>query len=124
MRIVIKETGEEKCLSLTDPQTGCDLVDDFIGNTGAIGYPGQHDACINIWFDPETEAFFTDSENFIWWENVVSEMQEFENKKYDLTQKYGIDAVYDAIGDSMLCDIEHQASNGLTALRDAFPADF
>lgn len=124
MRIIIKETGEEKCLSLIDHQTGCDWVADFIGNTGAIGYPGQNDASINIWFDPETEAFFADSENFTWWENVVSEMQEFENKKYDLAHKYGIDAVHDAIGDSMLCDIEYQASNGLTALRDAFPDDF
>ena len=62
--------------------------------------------------------------NFDWWKNVVSEMQEFENKKFCLEQKYGCDAVWHAIGDNMLCDIEFQASNGMDALRSAFPDEF
>lgn len=122
MRIIISETGEEKYLSLIDPKNGCDWVCDFIGNAGGLGCTGDNTYTL---FVPDGDgAYITDAGNFDWWENVVSEMQEFENKKFCLEQKYGCDAVCDALGDSMQCDIEFQASNGMAALRSAFPDDF
>ena len=122
MKIIINETKDKKELFLIDPQTGCDWVCDFIGNAGGIGCTGDNTYTL---FVPDGDgAYITDAGNFDGWENVVSEMQEFENKKFCLEQKYGCDSVWHAIGDNMLCDIEFQASNGMAALRTAFPDDF
>ena len=121
--IVDKNVFEE--LELIDPKTGIDWVCDFIGNSGAIA---DNECCKNttsyIVWDDEKGAYLIDSENFEWWENIVAEMQLFELKKYKIEKKYCCADVIDAIGDSMMCDLEFQAKNGMEALKAEFPDEF
>lgn len=125
MRIVIKETGEEKCLSLIDPKNNMDWADDLIGNYGELGRldnPDDRDRAF-LW-DKNIDAYICERENFDWWANVIAQYQEFDFACYDLAKKYGRDAVDDALGDELACDLEDQPARGLAALRDAFPDDF
>ena len=122
MEVIIKETGAREKLSLIDPKTGTDWASDFVGNAGGLGCTG--DGTYTLFVPDGNGAYITDAGNFSWWEATVGEMQKFENKKFCLEQKYGSDAVWAAIGDSMSCDIEYQALNGMAALRAAFPGDF
>ena len=116
MRFYITDKNVYEELELIDPKTGIDWICDFIGNSGAVGD--------YIKYDDEKGAYLIDSENFEWWKNVVAEMQLFELMSYKIEKVYGYDAVCDAIGDSMLCDLEFQARNGMEALRTEFPDYF
>ena len=125
MKFYIVDKNDYEELELIDPKSGCSWICDFIGNSGAIA---DNKCCKNatsyIVWDDEKDAYLIDSENFEWWENVVAEMQQFELMKYKLEKVYGDDAVYDAIGDSMACDLEFQARNGMEALKAEFPDYF
>ena len=125
MRFYITDKNVFDELELIDPKTGIDWVCDFIGNSGAIA---DDECCKNatsyIVPDDEKDAYLIDSENFEWWKNVVEEMQQFELMSYKIEKVYGYDAVCDAIGDSMACDLEFQARNGMEALKAEFPDYF
>lgn len=125
MKFYITDKNVYEELELIDPKYGIDWISDFIGNSGAIA---DNKCCKNatsyIVWDDEKDAYLIDSENFEWWKNVVAEMQQFELISYKIEKVYGYDAVCDAIGDSMACDLEFQAKNGMEALKAEFPDYF
>lgn len=90
MEIVIKETGAVETLLLIDSKTGCDWFNDLVGN-----HDGYND-------DPEygfaeekdedgldTGRFVTSQENFDWWENIVSQMDDLERRIENLRMEFG-----------------------------------
>lgn len=89
MEILIKETGAVETLLLIDSKTGCNWFNDLIGN-----HDGYND-------DPEygfakekdedgldTGRFVTSQENFEWWQNIVTEMNDLERRIVNLKQEF------------------------------------
>lgn len=125
MKFYITDKNVYEELELIDPKFGIDWIADFIGNSGAIADNKCHkNATSYIVWDDEKDAYLIDSDNFEWWKNMVDEMQEFELISYKIEKVYGYDAVCDAIRDSMACDLEYQARNGIEALKAEFPDYF
>lgn len=116
MKIIIKETNEVKELSIIDPNSGVDYIDDFIGNTGALN-DGQF-----LWDDEDdaADAYICDQETFDWWDKVVSDNQALEDRIHALQQEHGYDAVHDAVMDSYANDLEDHADCVNQALDEAF----
>ena len=89
MEIVIKETGEVETLLLIDSKTGCDWFNDLVGNHDGFnddpeyGFAKEKD---EDGFD--TGRFVTSQENFKWWENIVSEMDELEKRIVNLSEEF------------------------------------
>ncbi len=102
MEIRIKETNEIVELEIIDPKTNLDFIADFIGNTGSL-HDGQFE------YDEDTEIYTTTQENYDWWETVVTDNQELENRLFELRQEHGNEAVHNAIGESGNCDLEKLA---------------
>ena len=102
MKIIIRETGKEKELSIID-NSGCDYIIDFVGNTGALG-----DQFI---FDDDLDAWVCDQETFDWWDTVVSDNQDLEDRLAELRQEHGSDAVEQVIYDAGSVDIGDHAAN-------------
>lgn len=109
MNIFIKETSQTETLSIVCPKSGVDYTADFIGNGGGF-LDGQ------LAWDDERSACVCDQETFDWWDKVVSDNQELENRIFDLVQKHGFDAVYAVVNESSSVDLEDLAkavNNGL-----------
>lgn len=107
-QIKIVDTGETLTLELLD-DNGIDWSADFIG--------GQIPRSLR------NNMYQTNKETYCWWRDVLAEREVFEKRYRALCQKHGWEKVIDAIGDSMECDVEDQASCGNAALDKAFGAD-
>ena len=81
MKIVIRETGERKTLSLIDPATGVDWVQDLIGNSGAIGD--------YIHYDDEADAYVMSQGDYEWWEEYIRLAQRDDDELRRLRRIYG-----------------------------------
>ena len=90
MKVIIRETGEEKQLTLIDPRMQTDYAADVIG-------------AWNGWlcFDyDEAKGVHTCSQlAFDYWKNVLRKCEQLEARIQHLCQIYGSTAVYDAITD-------------------------
>lgn len=88
MKILVNNQVET--LSLIDPNTGCDWVNDFIGNAGGFNQ--------FVWND-ELDVFICTEEDFYWWKNIIEQQQSLSEKIYSYSKKYGYDAVMNVIND-------------------------
>ncbi|MBE0436924.1 MAG: hypothetical protein IBX56_14100 [Methylomicrobium sp.] len=113
MNIVINETSATETLSIIDPNTGIDYIQDFIGNTGALK-DGQ------FTYDDDQDAYLCDQETFNWWSAVVDANQTLENRIHTLVNEHGSEAVYDIINEAGNFDLEDHAANINQVLDDAF----
>jgi hypothetical protein len=84
MRVKIKETGEIVELSLIDPKTGCDCVEDFIGNAGAFNREFSV-------YDADNDCYIAYNDDVEWWQTVISVHDH-------------VASVIDAIGDPVIDD--------------------
>lgn len=112
MKVIIKETNKEETLEFIDPRTGIDWVTDFIGNYGALD-DGQFE------WDEELDAYLCDQETFDWWEKVVTDNEDLEDRIVCLTSIHG-DQVYAVLNDAGNVDLEDHARLMNTALDEAF----
>ena len=110
MKLYIKETGAIETLSIIDPNTSCDYIADFIGNTGAFERE----------FEKTDKADYTISQNdYFWWSKVVADNQALEYRIAELAEEYGYDCVMTALNHSH-CDLGDYALTAHTALDDEF----
>lgn len=113
MNIIISGiTPVNKTLSIIDPKTGIDYIQDFIGNTGAL-IDGQFN------YDDQ-DVYICDQNTFDWWCKVASDNQILENRIYELTKEHGSEAVYAVIYDAGTNDLEDHAAYVNQALDQAF----
>jgi hypothetical protein len=102
MKILIKETREVKTLSLISPKTNIDYVADFIGNHGGF--------CIDIFdYDDYHDIYHCDQDTFDWWEKVINNQQDLDNRILLLTDQFGYERVVEAINNAHDSDLEHHA---------------
>ncbi len=64
MKIKNTTTGKIESLSIIDPRTGLDWIQDFLGNNGA-----------DMTYNEETEVNEMDGENLEWWKNIIEKYQ-------------------------------------------------
>ena len=115
MKIIIRETNATKELSIIDPASGVNYIADFIGNTGAL-VDGQF-----VW-NEELDANVCDQGTFDWWDTVIDDNQDLEDRIHEMLKIYDQDAVYKVIGEKCNVDLEDYASV-INAALDDFEAE-
>ncbi|NCU27728.1 hypothetical protein EOM86_13600, partial [Candidatus Nomurabacteria bacterium] len=75
IEIRIVETDEVRTLSLIDPDSGVDFVQDFIGNNG--GFEGGI-------FTYNGDEYECSKDTFDWWEKVIDDQQKLVDRIQDL----------------------------------------
>ena len=98
MEIVIKETGVVETLLLIDNSTGCDCFNDLVGN-----HDGFND-------DPEcgfakekdedgfyTGRYITSKDNFEWWEDIVCQIDNVNNRIDNLKDEFEVARVDEVV---------------------------
>lgn len=113
MDITIKETGESKTLSIIDPRTGVNWVQDFIGNTGALN-DGQ------FRYDDETGSYECTQETYDWWVKVADEHETLSSRIEELAADYGREAVETVVLSVNANDLETEPAMINQALDEAF----
>lgn len=111
MDILNTETNEVTTLSLTDPKTNTDMLEDFA--------PIKEDA--NITYNKTTEQYEANSDTIDWWGNCLAEYQQLENKMYTIKTDGSEDAraALDAIlADALGCEFNNYAGHVLAAITD------
>lgn len=116
MNIIIKETGKEKSLSIIDPRTGVDFIQDFIGNHGAL-IDGQ------FVFDEDRDAWVCDQETYDWWVKVVNDNQALNDRIYELENELGSETVQNVVQGSDATDLEDHAAAVNQSLDEAFGSE-
>lgn len=114
MKCIIRESNARRELLITDPQTGIDYTEDFIGNAGDLD---------NFVWDYDLDAYMVSAEVYSWWARVLEDQQALEDRLYELRQKHGSDAVEAVIGDMPYVDLEDHAAVLHRMLDDAFEDD-
>lgn len=94
MKFIINETGEERELHYSRPGTSEDMVDDLIGNSGAVG-----DYIKAI---PGSDCYSISMENYQWWADYIEMAGRWEDQLDELRKLHGVEAVADAIAQSGL----------------------
>lgn len=89
MKFIIKETGEERELHFYRPKIIEDMVDELIGNSGAVG-----DYIAHI---PGADLYTISRENYQWWAEYLEMAGRWEDQLDELRARYGADAVTDVI---------------------------
>lgn len=90
MEIVIKETGAVETLLLIDSKTGCDWFNDLVGNHDGYNDDPEYGFAVELDEDGlETGRFVTSQENFDWWKDVVSQMDDLERRIENLRMEFG-----------------------------------
>lgn len=121
MKFIIKETGEERELHFYRPNVAEDMVDDLIGNSGAVG-----DYITHI---PGGD-YTISRENYKWWSEYLEMAGRWEDQLDELRARYGVDAVADVIvclGLELGPDYnqhEYEYANMIKAVRTALEADY
>lgn len=82
-RVRIKETGEEKELSIIDRNSGVDWVSDLIGNAGAT-IDGQ------FTWDNDEEVYHADRETYDWWARYIEDTEKTEDEIEALAEELDI----------------------------------
>lgn len=107
MEIIIKETGLIEELSIIDSKTGFDWICDLIGNHDGFGEDIDcqfvreldEDGC---W----TGRCITSQENFYWWDCVVTQIEEVEERIEKLKDEFGFERV-----ESVVCEANYGNSD-------------
>lgn len=97
MEIIITETGEKEELTLIDPKSGVNWINDLMGNHDAL--PDRNDEGYHL----------MDQENYDWWADLVTRYQAADNKYHDLLNSLtgdDYDALLDA-GQNINVDLEN-----------------
>jgi hypothetical protein len=113
MDIYIKDTKQNATLSLIDPGSGIDYVEDFVGNTGAL---------INGEFTyNDFNTYVCDQKTFDWWSYIIDITQSLDDRIDDLCDEYGSDTVNAVIESAEeYLEIDDQAASINKSLDDAF----
>lgn len=85
MNVMIKETSNYELLSMIDSETGINRAIDFIN---------EHDGLSQFKWSDEEDAFVCSQATFEWWDAVLADNEELEDRIIALTQTYPIDEVY------------------------------
>lgn len=112
MEIIIKETGARETLSIIDHKTGCCWVKDLIGNHDALGS--------QFVYDEEQGAYIADQETFYWWESVIANMQELDNRIARIATENHEKNVYEVMTTVNEFDLEWYASVANQTLDEEF----
>lgn len=114
MKIIIKETNATETLSIIDSRTSTDYTVDFIGNNGALS-----DNQFKL--DEETGFYHCDQDTFDWWEKVLADHQEVDDRIKSLSDQFGSDKVQNIISKAnVFADLEDQPAFINNALDEAF----
>ncbi|GBF73194.1 hypothetical protein PA598K_01479 [Paenibacillus sp. 598K] len=114
MKVKIKETGAMETLSMLS-SNGTDAAADMIGNHGGFGSESwQFD------LDADTGIYEASQETYDWWEKVLTENEELEERIEALKEEHGSDAVQEVIEAAGNVDLEDHAANLNNALDEAF----
>ena len=111
MKIIITETGSTDTLSLVDRKTGQDYVADFVAGYDDFSQDEEGNLVV------KTQAVFN------WWQKVIEDRQELEDRIADMVEKYGRDTIYREIEDFPQVDLEDEAGAFHAAL-DAFETEW
>lgn len=112
MKVIIRETRKMEQLQMLDNETGTDCTIDIIGNYGGLN--GQ------FVYDEESDVYHCNQDTFVWWERVLDEQQELNDRIAELKKEYGserVQEVLEAVGDF---DLEDQANEINAALDETF----
>lgn len=114
MNIIIKETNATETLSIIDSRTNVNYVSDFIGNTGDLDN-GQ------FVYDEDQDAYICDQDTFDWWEKVLADHQEVDDRIKSLSDQFGVDEINHIISKAnVFADLEDQPAFINNALDEAF----
>ncbi|MNC21863.1 hypothetical protein D3C75_698490 [compost metagenome] len=112
MEIQIKGTSEIKELVLFD-SNGVNWINDFIGNNGGLRPDG-------IAYDAEHGTYSASEEEFAWWEKVVADQQQLDNRIAELKEAHGAEAVDAVVSGAADVDLEDYAAAVNAALDEEF----
>ena len=112
MKIKIKETGKIENLSIIDPKSGVNWISDFIGNADGFA---QFEKEIDEDGDA-TEYWICDQSTFDWWDKVVDEYQNLEDRIEEMKNEYGRDLVDQIVRDNYNNDMDLHPSQVNEAL--------
>jgi len=73
MNVQIIETGKREILSIIDPQSGCDWIQDIMGNYGAL-------PCYN----DEIDAYEMSQGCYDWWADLTARYEKADHRMHDL----------------------------------------
>lgn len=105
--------GSKKELDLINPENGANWISDFIGNTGAF-----EDGTFT--YDEEKDAYIVSQDDYEWWEGIVRQQEELDERIYELKQEHGSEAVSEVVKDAADTDLEDRASAINAALDEAY----
>jgi len=111
MDVIIQETGEKKTLCAV--RGGRDDTTDFISGTG--GFENG-----DFIYDDDLEVYMCSQDAYDWWEKVISDNERLEERIAELKERYGSDAVRDALDAVVRVDWEDYAEEVNGRLDEVF----
>ena len=119
--MLVKILGSNRIeeLELTDSKTGCDWVNDLIGNHDGFG---DDVSCQFRRTEDETYGvvFETDEANYDWWEACIANFQKKDYLASLYAEEHGWDAVNEVLYQVGSYDLEDQANAEIAALEEKF----
>lgn len=98
MEIIIKETGLIEELLIIDRKTGCDWIGDLIGSHDAFGEDVDGEFVKELNEDGRwTGRCITGQENFNWWVDVVTQIEDVHERIEKLEDEFGCERVMDVV---------------------------
>jgi hypothetical protein len=98
MEIVIKETGAVETLLLIDSKTGCDWFNDLVGNHDGFGDDPECEFVKETDEDGlDTGRYITSKANFEWWEDIVCQIDNVNNRIDNLKNEFGVARVDEVV---------------------------
>ena len=119
MLVKILGTNEIEELVLIDGRTGCDWVNDLIGNYDGFG---NDTSCQFKAVDDEELGlvYETSQENYYWWEACIAGIEHKDRIAEIHAEKHGWNAVWEVLHQVGDYDLEYQARAEIAALEEAF----
>ena len=119
MLVKILGTNRIEELKLIDSRTGCDWVNDLIGNHGGFG---EDEICQFRRIDTEEYGIIyeTDEDNFNWWKKCISTIEKKDRIAEIHAAEHGWDAVNEVLYQVGSYDLEGQANAEIAALEEEF----
>lgn len=111
MNIMNTDTNKITTLSLTDPKTNIDMLQDYA--------PIKEDN--NITYNKESEQYEADSSTIEWWDRLLSEYQTLENTMYSIKSTggdYATEALDAILADALGYEFNDYAGYVLSAISD------
>ena len=89
MQVIIKETNSRETLTLIDHKSGCNWVQDLIGNADALGR--------QVVWDDDQGAWLCTQETFDWWDSLIADMQQLDYRVAKIAQMDTEKNIYEVI---------------------------